>query len=66
MTGERFDDYQTEILETARRLKLAGTYPEKWELLNELQKTVRQAKQALVNSDPEPTRNIYHPFRKAK
>jgi hypothetical protein len=61
---ERFDDLQEEIHETTRRLKLAEMPPEKWELLNELQKIVRQAKQVLANSDPEETRTIYHPFRR--
>jgi hypothetical protein len=48
---KRFTELQDESYETSKRLGLARTSEEKLELLNELQRIVKESKRALTETD---------------
>lgn len=56
MRTKRFSELQDEFFETTKRLKSAQTPEEKFELLSELQRIVRESKRALTETDPNKSK----------
>ena len=56
MPGKRFNELQDDFLETSQRLRLAKTIEEKVELLNELQRLVKESKKVLAETDSKKSK----------
>ena len=56
VSGKRFTELQDEFIETSKRLRLARTPEEKLELLNELQRIVKESKRALAEPDSKKSK----------
>ena len=56
MPSKRFSDLQDEFFETSKRLRLAEKLEDKLELLDELQRIVRESKRALTETDAEKSK----------
>ena len=56
MPSKRFSELQDEFFETSKRLRLAQTPDEKLELLNELQRIVKESKRALTETNSRKTK----------
>jgi hypothetical protein len=56
VAGKRFTQLQDEFYETSKRLRLAKTPEEKLGLLNELQRLVKESKQALTEGDAKESK----------
>jgi hypothetical protein len=56
LPSKRFSDLQDEFFETSKRLRLAQTPAEKLELLTELQRIVKDSKQALSETDSKKSK----------
>jgi hypothetical protein len=54
--SKRFSDLQDEFFETSKRLGLAQTPEEKVELLNDLQRIIRDTKRALAEPEPKKSK----------
>jgi hypothetical protein len=54
--GKRFTELQDEFFETSKHLRLARTPEEKLELLNELQRIVKESKRALAEPDSKKSK----------
>ena len=54
--SKRFSDLQDEFFETSKRLRLAQKPEDKLQLLDELQRIVRESKRALTETDAEKSK----------
>jgi hypothetical protein len=61
MPSNRFNELQDQFIETSKRLRLARTTEEKVELLNELQRLVKESKRALTETDSKKPKKGFGP-----